>query len=86
MLGRRDGTVMRQEALDHACAIVAATDLPVSADLEKGFDDAPEGVEETIRLAATVGLVGTRSTVSQWFARSRERQALREIAERNVLL
>jgi 2-methylisocitrate lyase-like PEP mutase family enzyme len=58
VLGRRDGMVTRQEALDHARVIVAATDLPVSADLEKGFDDAPEGVAETIRLAATVGLVG----------------------------
>jgi 2-methylisocitrate lyase-like PEP mutase family enzyme len=58
VLGRRDGMVARQEALDHARAIVEATDLPVSADLEKGFDDAPEGVAETIRLAAAVGLVG----------------------------
>ena len=38
--------------------IVDATDLPVSADLEKGFGDAPEVVAETIRLAADVGLVG----------------------------
>ena len=38
--------------------IVDATDLPVSADLEKGFGDAPEVVAETIRLAAEVGLVG----------------------------
>jgi 2-methylisocitrate lyase-like PEP mutase family enzyme len=37
---------------------VAATDLPVSADLEKGFDDSPPGAAETIRLAAGVGLVG----------------------------
>jgi len=58
VLGRRDGMVTRQEALDQACAIVAATDLPVSADLEKGFDDTPEGAAETIRLAASVGLVG----------------------------
>ena len=58
VLGRRDGMVTRQEALEHARAIVAATDLPVSADLEKGFDDAPEGAAETIRLAAGVGLVG----------------------------
>jgi 2-methylisocitrate lyase-like PEP mutase family enzyme len=58
VLGRRDGMVTRQEALDHAGAIVAATDLPVSADLEKGFDDAPDGAADTIRLAATVGLVG----------------------------
>jgi 2-methylisocitrate lyase-like PEP mutase family enzyme len=38
--------------------IVDATDLPVSADLEKGFGDGPEVVAETIRLAAEVGLVG----------------------------
>jgi 2-methylisocitrate lyase-like PEP mutase family enzyme len=58
VLGRRDGKVTREEALAHARAIVAATDLPVSADLEKGFGDAPEVAAETIRLAAEVGLVG----------------------------
>jgi 2-methylisocitrate lyase-like PEP mutase family enzyme len=58
VLGRRDGMVTRQEALAHARAIVEATDLPVSADLEKGFDDTPEGAAETIALAAAAGLVG----------------------------
>lgn len=48
----------RDEALAHARLIVDATDLPVSADLEKGFGDAPEVVAETIRLAAEAGLVG----------------------------
>ena len=57
-LGRRDGGLTRVEALAHARMIVEATDLPVSADLEKGFGDAPEVVAETIRLAADVGLVG----------------------------
>lgn len=57
-LGRRDGQVTRDEALAQAQAMVQATDLPVSADLEKGFADAPEGVAETIRLAAATGLVG----------------------------
>jgi 2-methylisocitrate lyase-like PEP mutase family enzyme len=57
-LGRRDGKVTRPEALAHARAIVTATDLPVSADLEKGFGDAPAAAAETIRLAAEVGLVG----------------------------
>jgi 2-methylisocitrate lyase-like PEP mutase family enzyme len=57
-LGRRDGQVTREEAFDQAWAIAEATDLPVSADLEKGFGDAPETVAETIRLAADVGLVG----------------------------
>jgi 2-methylisocitrate lyase-like PEP mutase family enzyme len=58
VLGRRDGAVTRDEALAHARAIVEATDLPVSADLEKGFGDAPEAAAETIRGAAAVGLVG----------------------------
>jgi 2-methylisocitrate lyase-like PEP mutase family enzyme len=57
-LGRRDGKVKREEAMAHARAIVAATDLPVSADLEKGFGDAPSDTAETIRMAAEVGLVG----------------------------
>ncbi|HXU88613.1 MAG TPA: isocitrate lyase/phosphoenolpyruvate mutase family protein [Methylomirabilota bacterium] len=58
VLGRRDGQVTRDEALVHARAIVEATDLPVSADLEKGFGDAPAAAAETIRLAGEVGLVG----------------------------
>lgn len=58
MLGRRDGMVTRDEALAHCRAIVEATDLPVSADLEKGFGDSPEAAAETIRLAAGIGLVG----------------------------
>jgi 2-methylisocitrate lyase-like PEP mutase family enzyme len=57
-LGRRDGKVTREEALAHSRAIVDATDLPVAADLEKGFGDAPSAAAETIRLAASVGLVG----------------------------
>lgn len=58
VLGRRDGHVTRDEALAHCRAVVEATELPVSADLEKGFGDAPEAAAETIRLAARVGLVG----------------------------
>jgi 2-methylisocitrate lyase-like PEP mutase family enzyme len=58
ILGRLDGKVTREEALAQARGIVAATDLPVSADLEKGFGDAPAVAAETIRLAAEVGLVG----------------------------
>ena len=58
ILGKRDGQVTREEALSHARAIVDATDLPVSADLEKGFGDAPAAAAETIRLAGEVGLVG----------------------------
>lgn len=58
VLGRRDGMVTRDEALAHVRAIVTAVELPVSADLEKGFGDAPEVVAETVRCAADAGLVG----------------------------
>lgn len=57
-LGRRDGAISRDEALAAARVIVEATDLPVAADLENGFGDAPEDAAETIRRAAAVGLVG----------------------------
>jgi 2-methylisocitrate lyase-like PEP mutase family enzyme len=57
-LGRRDGGLSRAEAMAHARVIADATDLPVSADLERGFGDAPEVVAETVSLAAEAGLVG----------------------------
>jgi 2-methylisocitrate lyase-like PEP mutase family enzyme len=58
MLGRKDGQLSRDEALAHVSLIASATNLPVSADLEKGFADAPDEVATTIRLAAQAGLVG----------------------------
>ncbi|MGD0699110.1 MAG: isocitrate lyase/phosphoenolpyruvate mutase family protein [Trebonia sp.] len=57
-LARSDGSVSRDEALAHAAAIVAATDLPVSADLENCFADDPGGVAQTVALAAETGLAG----------------------------
>ncbi len=57
-LGRRDGQVSREEALAHARQIVEAVDVPVSADLEKGFGDEPDDAAETIRRAAEIGLAG----------------------------
>jgi 2-methylisocitrate lyase-like PEP mutase family enzyme len=58
VLGRRDGRLTRNEAIVHAGAIAAATDLPVSADLENGFGDSLATVAETICLAAGAGLAG----------------------------
>jgi 2-methylisocitrate lyase-like PEP mutase family enzyme len=57
-LGRLDGSVTRDEAMAHAALIAGATDLPVSADLENGFGEAPEEVAETVRLAVQAGLAG----------------------------
>lgn len=57
-LGKSEGRVTQAEVLGHCRVIVAATDLPVSADLEKGFGDSPESAAETVRAAAATGLAG----------------------------
>jgi 2-methylisocitrate lyase-like PEP mutase family enzyme len=57
-LGQRDGQPGRQAVIAHGALLAAATDLPVSADLENGFGHAPEDAAETIRQAAAAGLVG----------------------------
>src|SRR5277367_1015163 len=57
-VGKRDNTIGRDEMMTHVAAIVSATNLPVSADLENGFGDAPSTVAETVRLAAAAGLAG----------------------------
>lgn len=58
VLGRLDGNLSREEAMAHSRAIVAAVDVPVSADLENGFAHAPEEVAKTVELAAGAGLAG----------------------------
>ena len=62
--GLLDGHVGREETLAHAADLVAATDLPVSADLEDCYGPGPEGVAETVRLAAATGLAG--ASVEDW--------------------
>ncbi len=57
-VGVLDGAVGREAMIAHVSALASATDLPVSADLENGYADAPEKVAETIRLAAAAGVVG----------------------------
>jgi 2-methylisocitrate lyase-like PEP mutase family enzyme len=57
-LGRRDNKVARDEMIAYVGAVASAVDLPVSADLENGYGDAPATAAETIRLAAAAGVVG----------------------------
>lgn len=57
-LGRLDGGVTREEAIAHSAQLSAATEVPVSADLENGFADEPEGVAQTARMAVEAGLAG----------------------------
>lgn len=56
--GLPDNAQGREAVMAHVAEIVAATDLPVSADLENGFGDSAEDVEETIRQALATGLAG----------------------------
>jgi 2-methylisocitrate lyase-like PEP mutase family enzyme len=57
-VGQRDTTIERGRMLEHVSAIAAATELPVNADLENGYGDAPEIAAETIKLAAAAGAAG----------------------------
>ncbi|MDB6060946.1 MAG: phosphoenolpyruvate phosphomutase family protein [Verrucomicrobiaceae bacterium] len=56
--GRPDQSMQRDEVIAHLSELVAATDLPINADLENGFGDAPADVEKTIIAAAAIGVVG----------------------------
>jgi 2-methylisocitrate lyase-like PEP mutase family enzyme len=57
-LGRMDGEVSLEEMIDHCGVLCAATELPVSADLENCYADAPATAAKTILLGARAGLVG----------------------------
>jgi 2-methylisocitrate lyase-like PEP mutase family enzyme len=79
-LGRLDYSVGREEALAHAAALVAATDVPVSADFEDGFAEDPAGVAETVRLALDAGLAGC--SIEDWSAADGQLYDLDVAAER----
>ena len=72
-LGVGDGGVSREDVLAHCRALVAATDLPVSADLEKGFGDNPESAAETIR-----------SSPSRWPSSESRRRSRRSAGSRAI--
>ncbi len=57
-MGLLDGALGRDGILGNAGAIAAATNLPVNADLENCFADAPDEAAETIHRAAAAGLAG----------------------------
>ncbi len=79
-LGRPDYGVSRDEALAHCAALVVATELPVSADLENGFAEDPAGVAETVRLAGELGLAGC--SIEDWSSAHRCLYGAHTAAER----
>lgn len=57
-MGRLDYSVVLNEVVEHAAAIVGATDLPVNADFENAFAHEPAGVAANVARAAATGLAG----------------------------
>lgn len=57
-LGKEDGELTLDEALDHLRMLCAATELPINADFEAGYADRPEGVADNVALAVETGVAG----------------------------
>jgi 2-methylisocitrate lyase-like PEP mutase family enzyme len=57
-LGLPDGEVSRDTMLAHFRELAAATDVPINADFEGGYADAPEDVAESVRLCIATGVAG----------------------------
>ncbi len=79
-LGRLDYGVGGDQAIAHAATLVAATELPVSADLEDCFAADANGVGETVRMALEVGLAG--ASIEDWDAARGELRGVEEASER----
>jgi 2-methylisocitrate lyase-like PEP mutase family enzyme len=79
-LGRLDYGITREESLVHAAALVHATDVPVSADLEDCFAADTTGVMETVRMALDAGLAGC--SIEDWNPREQRLYDVAEAAER----
>lgn len=62
--GRDDGQLSLDEVLAHLRLLVGTTDLPVNADFENGFADAPEGVARNVSLALETGVAGL--SIEDW--------------------
>jgi 2-methylisocitrate lyase-like PEP mutase family enzyme len=63
-LGKLDGTVTLDEVAAHVAALDAATELPVSVDLENGFDASADGAAASVRRVAAAGAVG--GSIEDW--------------------
>lgn len=63
-LGKEDGELTLNEVLAHLCQLVAATDLPVNADFENGFADAPGMVAANVTTVLSTGIAGL--SIEDW--------------------
>ena len=62
--GKQDGELTLDEVLAHLRMLVAATDLPVNADFENGFADAPQDVAAHVAMAVDTGVAGI--SIEDW--------------------
>lgn len=62
--GRLDGQMSRNEVLAHCEKLAAAVDVPVAADFENGFADAPDEIAANVALAVATGLAGV--SIEDW--------------------
>lgn len=62
--GKEDGQMSRDEVLAHLGALVDATPLPVNADFENGFADAPPDVAANVAMAVATGVAGL--SIEDW--------------------
>jgi 2-methylisocitrate lyase-like PEP mutase family enzyme len=79
-LGLVDGRVTLDQMASHVAAIDAATDLPVSADLENGYGPDPADAAEAIRRVARAGAVG--GSIEDFDRESRRLYEIGRAAER----
>ena len=63
-LGKRDGDVTLDEVAAHVAALDTASELPVSVDLENGYDASADGAASAIRRVAAAGAVG--GSIEDW--------------------
>src|SRR3954466_1780069 len=57
-IGKADSRVTLEEMLADLASLSAAVDIPVNADFEGGFADAPEGVAANVTRAVATGVAG----------------------------
>jgi 2-methylisocitrate lyase-like PEP mutase family enzyme len=57
-MGRADGQVSVDEVLMHLSSLAHASDLPLNADFENAFADAPDDVARNVALAVDTGVAG----------------------------
>ncbi|GAB2965531.1 isocitrate lyase/phosphoenolpyruvate mutase family protein [Micromonospora polyrhachis] len=84
-LGAADGDQLdRDRALDLIARVVAAVDVPVTADIESGYATDPAGVAETIRGVLAAGAVGVNLEDGPFLSRPVEEQTQRIAAARQA--